>query len=137
MQVNMFIGLILDIIFVSIIKASTRRRRPTVNDDPFEIGPDKFSFPSGHASRAIYILCFFTMLHPLTYFVWPAMFVWAISVCVSRLLMYRHHILDVCAGILLGLFEAVVLSVLWCGQDTSVSLMAWISDDKVAGTDNY
>lgn len=44
MQMNMFLGLILDIVFVAVIKAATRRRRPTVNDDLFSIGPDKFRF---------------------------------------------------------------------------------------------
>lgn len=41
-QMNLLIGLILDIVFVASIKAATRRRRPTINDDLFSIGPDKF-----------------------------------------------------------------------------------------------
>lgn len=41
-QMNLFVGLILDIVFVASIKAATRRRRPTVNNDILSIGPDKF-----------------------------------------------------------------------------------------------
>lgn len=32
----------MDIVIVAIIKAATRRRRPTINDDIFSMGPDKF-----------------------------------------------------------------------------------------------
>lgn len=39
---SLILGLILDIILVAVIKAATRRRRPTVHDDLFTIGPDKF-----------------------------------------------------------------------------------------------
>lgn len=42
MQMNMFIGLILDIIFVACIKAATRRRRPALDDDVIMISMDKF-----------------------------------------------------------------------------------------------
>lgn len=41
-QMNLLVGLILDILIVASIKAATRRRRPTINDDLFSIGPDKF-----------------------------------------------------------------------------------------------
>lgn len=128
MQINMILGLILDIIFVAVSKAIIRRRRPT--EDPYSLGPDKYSFPSGHASRSVFILCFFTMLHPVTIFVWPSLAAWCFSVCLSRLILYRHHILDVVAGIFLGLFEALVLWVLWLNKDTAESIMMWLSDDR-------
>ncbi|GAB1860393.1 Phospholipid phosphatase 6 [Camponotus japonicus] len=73
MQVNLLIGLLLDILLIAVIKAITRRRRPTSNDDSFTIGPDKYSFPSGHASRATFIV----------------------------LLLRRHHIFDVLVGVFL------------------------------------
>jgi len=52
-----------------------------------------------------------------------------------RLLMYRHHILDVFGGIILGFFEALVMAVLWFGPETSKFLVSWISDEKIAGSD--
>lgn len=41
-QMNLFVALILDVIFVASIKAATRRRRPMVSTDLLAIGPDKF-----------------------------------------------------------------------------------------------
>uniref|UniRef100_A0A1L8DYI4 Putative presqualene diphosphate phosphatase n=1 Tax=Nyssomyia neivai TaxID=330878 RepID=A0A1L8DYI4_9DIPT len=130
MQINLLIGLIIDIVIVACIKAATRRRRPTVNDDPFSIGPDKFSFPSGHASRAVFMATFFTLLSPVSVFFWPPIIAWAVAVCFSRLLMYRHHILDVTAGAICGLVEALILYIIWCDHDTSLWLMKLLSDDK-------
>ena len=44
-----------------------RRRRPAYNVDdmPLTTGVDKFSFPSGHATRAVLLTVFFTVLYPL------------------------------------------------------------------------
>lgn len=131
MQMNLLFGLILDVIFVASIKAATRRRRPVIDTGFFTLGPDKFAFPSGHASRAFFILLFFTALQPLPIFFWPPVFAWAISVSLSRLLIYRHHILDVMAGILLGCFEAFLLSILWLGKDSSAWVMSWLSDERL------
>lgn len=44
-QINMFLALLVDILFVALIKAVARRRRPSV--DPYAMGPDVYSFPSG------------------------------------------------------------------------------------------
>lgn len=130
MQINLLFGLLIDIVIIACVKAATRRRRPTVNDDIFSIGPDKFSFPSGHASRAVFMATFFTILSPVPLIFWPPLIAWAAAVCLSRLLMYRHHILDVIAGALLGLVEAFILAVVWCDAETSLGIMQWISDDK-------
>lgn len=134
MQMNMFLGLVLDIVYVAVIKAATRRRRPTITEDLFTLGPDKFSFPSGHASRAFFILLFFTVLDPVSLLFWPPLFAWATSVALSRLLLYRHHILDIAAGAVLGCLEAVIMSVLWLGPDTSKWMMSWLSDENLPGT---
>lgn len=132
LQMNLLFGLLLDIIFVASIKAATRRRRPSIDDSTYlSINPDKFSFPSGHASRAFFILIFFTVLEPLPLLFWPPMFAWAISVSLSRLLLYRHHILDVVAGIVLGVLEAFLLCILWLGRDTSAWVMSWLSDENL------
>ncbi|XP_055910591.1 polyisoprenoid diphosphate/phosphate phosphohydrolase PLPP6 [Eupeodes corollae] len=133
MQINMLMGLLVDIVIVAVIKAATRRRRPTADVETIGIGPDKFSFPSGHASRAFFIVGFFTVLYPLPVFMWPALIAWASSVAVSRLLMYRHHCLDVCAGIILGLFETLIMYVLWLGPELTKSIMLSISEDYVPG----
>ena len=134
-QVNLFIGLIIDIILVWILKAITRRSTPAVDNNHFSFGPDKYSFPSGHASRAVFIACFFTAIDPLPIIFFPPLVAWSTSVCFSRLLIYRHHILDVLAGALLGIFEALLITVLWCNQDTSSWLINLMTDDKLSGAD--
>uniref|UniRef100_T1GI00 Phosphatidic acid phosphatase type 2/haloperoxidase domain-containing protein n=1 Tax=Megaselia scalaris TaxID=36166 RepID=T1GI00_MEGSC len=133
MQVNLMFGLLLDIVIVAIIKAATRRRRPTMNDEMFTIGMDKFSFPSGHASRAFFLLLFFTWLSPVSIIFWSPLFAWSFSVGLSRLLLYRHHILDVVAGAILGILEALLLCILWLGSDTCNWIMNTISEDYVPG----
>jgi presqualene diphosphate phosphatase len=135
MQVNLFMALIIDIFVVAIIKAIARRRRPSVNDDPFCIGPDVYSFPSGHASRASLLLVFFTCLDPFSIFFWPPLLAWWFAISISRLLLYRHHILDVVGGIVLGFTEAIVIGIIWIGPDTAKSLIKWISDEKNIGND--
>lgn len=153
---NLFIGLILDIIIVACIKALTRRRRPTVNDDFMVIGPDKFryinyllcifskqpkdpvfffrfSFPSGHASRAVLILLFFTVLNPISILFWPPLLAWTVSVAMSRLLLYRHHILDILGGVALAVLEALLLSIIWLEKDTAAWIMSCLSDERLPG----
>ncbi|XP_071640623.1 uncharacterized protein [Temnothorax longispinosus] len=131
MQINLLLGLLLDIILVTVLKAATRRRRPTVNDDPFAIGPDKYAFPSGHASRAAFVVYFFFYLWPVPWLYTPPLLAWLFSVCVSRLMMRRHHILDVVAGVLLGSFEGLIIGYIYLEQATCVNLISWITDENM------
>lgn len=97
----LLVGLIFDITYVALIKAFSRRRRPDYaqQDDQFGVVlADKHSFPSGHASRAIYVAVFFNNYSILSFLVW----IWASAVCCSRVLLGRHHIADVIAGVVLG-----------------------------------
>lgn len=135
MQVNFFIGLLIDIFLVAIIKAIVRRRRPSLSDDPFCVGPDVYSFPSGHASRGTLIFCFFTSLYPLSMIFWPPLFAWVVSLLVSRLLLYRHHILDLIGGVLLGIVEAFIVGLVWMNQESCLSLVGWMTDEKIAGAE--
>ncbi|EDW12318.2 phospholipid phosphatase 6 isoform X1 [Drosophila mojavensis] len=130
MQVNMLLGLLLDIVVVAVLKALVRRRRPAVVKDALVIGPDKFSFPSGHASRAFYILIFFTKLHTLPVVFWMPMTAWAVSVVISRLILKRHFILDVSAGALIGICEALFIGLIWISEETSASLLGLITEDE-------
>lgn len=125
MQANLIIGLLLDIIFVAVIKAITRRKRPSDNDDPFSIGPDKYSFPSGHASRAMFISYFFE-LWTISFIYALPLLAWSLSVCLSRIMMRRHHVLDVMVGAGLGLFEGVLMRYIYFGKETCTYLISWI-----------
>lgn len=109
MLARLLIGLIVDIFYVAIIKALARRRRPTYayqRDQMIVSSVDKHSFPSGHCSRSTYVALFvshyFAASSPFFTFI---VSIWAISVCISRVLLGRHHILDCVAGASLGWFN--------------------------------
>lgn len=121
----------LDTISVAVIKAITRRRRPISNDDPFTVGPDKYSFPSGHSSRAAFIVYFFFYIWPISLICVPPLLAWSFSVCMSRLLMRRHHILDVLVGVFLGIFEGLIIGYIYLEQETCINLISWITDVNI------
>lgn len=103
---KLFIGLIVDILYVATIKALARRRRPTYayqRDQMIVASVDKHSFPSGHCSRASYVALFTShyFAHSSPFFAFMVN-VWAAFVCASRVLLGRHHIFDCFAGIALG-----------------------------------
>lgn len=133
------VGLLLDIILIAIAKAYFRRRRPQQNTDDAlgQIGPDVFSFPSGHASRAVFVVFFFMHLWPISVIFYPPLLAWATSVCLSRILMNRHYILDVVGGCLLGILEGVIMSFLWLEDSTAKSFFSLISDEKLDGGDYH
>ncbi|XP_071877187.1 polyisoprenoid diphosphate/phosphate phosphohydrolase PLPP6 isoform X2 [Bombus fervidus] len=135
MQVNLLMALILDIIIIAILKAYIRRRRPAVNDDPFSLGPDKYSFPSGHASRSVLIFYFFKYLWPVSDICLLSISIWIFAVILSRLLMRRHYILDISAGIFLGYIEGMLVSILYLESETCSNLIYWITDEKLDGAE--
>lgn len=103
---KLLIGLIVDIFYVAVIKALARRRRPVYayqRDQMIVASVDKHSFPSGHCSRSTYVALFTSLYFhrsaPLFSFI---VNLWTISVCASRVLLGRHHILDCIAGMVLG-----------------------------------
>jgi membrane-associated phospholipid phosphatase len=97
------------------------------------LGPDKYSFPSGHSSRACFIAIFFILLYPLHFIVYMPLMAWSTSVCLSRLLLRRHHLLDVTGGVLLGVFEAVLLNWLWVSENFAHWIVSCLSDEKLDG----
>ena len=84
---NLLLALLLDIAVVAVLKAFTRRRRPSYNvDDQYATVKlvDKFSFPSGHATRATMLAALGTIVRPLPLLLWPALVAWATAVCVRN-----------------------------------------------------
>lgn len=97
---QLLIGLVFDIIYVAVLKALARRKRPDYapqGDQMLVVGVDKLSFPSGHSSRAIYVALFFSG----TVFALP-IWLWAVAVVASRVLLGRHFVGDALAGSMLG-----------------------------------
>ena len=70
---------------------------------------DDYAFPSGHASRAVAILLMYLTMFDLSstaLFLWNS---WAIAVCISRVFLGRHHVIDVIVGMIMGVFVHWVL----------------------------
>ena len=106
---NIFlIGLVLDVILVGLMKAVVRRPRPRDNIDDMvaTASIDRYSFPSGHASRSFFIASY-------SYFVLPSciqiLITWAFVLSLSRILMKRHYLADVIVGANLGIITGLVL----------------------------
>ena len=127
---NMIVLQILDIVLIAVIKAFVRRRRPALNKDDmfFTRGPDKFSFPSGHASRGFAVAFFFLGLYPLGMILNLPIVIWAIATAISRICLARHHILDVCGGFVLALIEYGIMTMIWLNEDKARSWAAFFAN---------
>ncbi|XP_022118919.2 phospholipid phosphatase 6 isoform X2 [Pieris rapae] len=133
LQVNMLIALLLDIVVIAIIKAFVRRRRPIPMNKLIPGNPDKYSFPSGHASRSVLIAFILICVDPVSFIFYPPLMAWVTSVAVSRVLIERHYFLDIFAGIGLGILEGLFISLIWLSQSTSTSILNSLSDEKRDG----
>ena len=105
---------------VGSLKAIVRRQRPAHNqEDMFgTISVDRFSFPSGHATRATTVACFI-VVHFLsgTYLVYP-LILWAVLVIASRVLLGRHYVSDVFVGVIIGVVQYIFAAQnLWLSSD--------------------
>lgn len=106
----LFTGLMFDIAVIGTAKGLVRRSRPAINhNDVLSIGPDKFSFPSGHTSRAVFLLFYFIKTSFFEQIPPSVIIIWLGSVVASRVLLGRHYISDVLAGILFGIFECLAV----------------------------
>ncbi|CAB1324192.1 unnamed protein product [Coregonus sp. 'balchen'] len=114
-MLNLFMALILDLILVGIVKAVVRRRRPSHNRmDMFAtFSVDRYSFPSGHATRAAmcarFLLAHLVLAAPLRVLV----FLWSVLVGLSRVLLGRHNVTDVLFGFLMGYCQYNLVEMLW------------------------
>lgn len=115
------LALILDIIFVAILKAAIRRKRPENNDDDMVMtySVDKMSCPSGHTSRAVMLTYLLVASSPHMYLIHPVLLVWCLCTCASRVMLGRHHIGDVLIGMILGYVEYCIIDGIWAGPETA------------------
>ncbi|NXT82117.1 PLPP6 phosphatase, partial [Zapornia atra] len=123
---NLLFALLLDLVLVAVVKGLVKRRRPTHNKmDMFvTISVDKYSFPSGHATRAALVCRFF--LHHLVLAV-PLrvlLVLWALVVGVSRVMLGRHNVTDVLFGLLLGYALYSVVESCWLSPLSAPALFA-------------
>ncbi|GJM86368.1 hypothetical protein PR202_ga02221 [Eleusine coracana subsp. coracana] len=110
--VGLVAGLVLDLVFVGLVKVVVRRPRPAYNaaDMYVAVAADHWSFPSGHSSRAFLVAAFLSGAGGIQHR--EALFIWAAATSASRVLLGRHYVLDVVAGACLGLFEAWLSSLI-------------------------
>lgn len=135
---NLFMALLLDLILVGIVKAVVRRRRPSHNRmDMFaSFSVDRYSFPSGHATRAAmcgrFLLAHLVLAAPLRVLV----LLWASLVGFSRVLLGRHNVTDVLFGFVMGYFQYNLVEMLWLSPLGLQGLLGGrgLEDDMVGST---
>ena len=102
---NLLAILVMDIALVAPMKLLFKRPRPALNRGTIPLSMsavDSYAFPSGHASRCVALAALFCYLPPfhLRTHLW---YIWAIVVSLSRVVIGRHHVLDIVAGMMAGL----------------------------------
>ena len=103
-----FAGLALVEVVVIGIKMIVRRRRPVGTDGMIYRKTDPFSFPSGHAARAVLLSLLAFRMGPLPAFI--VIIAWSPVMVISRIAIGIHYALDVVAGAALGgLLTAIIL----------------------------
>jgi presqualene diphosphate phosphatase len=111
--VNLEVGFLLDLLIVGAVKLLVKRARPSYAEKEYfpTILADKYSFPSGHSSRCIFIAMAFLIFRAVLCKVLVAFtIIWAFCTSMSRVLLGRHYVGDVIAGALIGVLVASILS---------------------------
>lgn len=132
---NFFALQLLDLAVIGVLKPLFRRQRPPYNGTMGSVtihAVDRFSFPSGHSTRAAFVAAFVVYsrtTHPLGL---PALLrrvecsvllaLWAVAVAVSRVAMGRHHVLDVVFGLVIGTLYVLAGNKFWIGNDVAGSI---------------
>jgi membrane-associated phospholipid phosphatase len=100
-------------LFDTIIKRMIGRARPLVTGsiDPYAFSPfiwraDYASLPSGHATTAFAVLVAFGTLWPRAR---TALWIYALAIAVSRVVVLAHHPTDVLAGAAVGVIGALLV----------------------------
>jgi undecaprenyl-diphosphatase len=88
-----------------LLKRTCRRARPVGGTNWGRlVGPDKYSFPSGHTTTAFALATITTTYWPG---IAPTLWVCAGCIAVSRALLGFHYLSDVIAGVALGLLSGL------------------------------
>jgi membrane-associated phospholipid phosphatase len=109
----LFTAIALPGLFVTVIKRMIGRARPLVGGsvDPYLFHPfawhaDYASLPSGHATTAFSVLVAFGTLFPRARTV---LWIYALAIALSRVMVSAHHVSDVFAGAVVGTVGALMV----------------------------
>ncbi|XP_066482185.1 polyisoprenoid diphosphate/phosphate phosphohydrolase PLPP6 isoform X2 [Tiliqua scincoides] len=126
--INLLFALVLDVVLVAAVKGLVKRRRPAHNKmDMFAtISVDKYSFPSGHATRAA-MVCRFILHHLVLAVPLRVLLVlWAFVVGISRVMLGRHNVSDVIFGLIMGYVQYSIVEYFWLSPFSAPALFtAW------------
>jgi membrane-associated phospholipid phosphatase len=100
-------GLALVEVVVIGIKMLIRRSRPAGTDGMIYRRTDPFSFPSGHAARAVLLSLLSLRMGPAAAFI--AIVAWSPVMVVSRIAIGIHYVLDVAAGAVVGAVLTIIV----------------------------
>nr|CAB3265056.1 presqualene diphosphate phosphatase-like [Phallusia mammillata] len=116
---NLLLALFVDLANIALLKSVFRRPRPMYNkDDMFAtVHLDKYSFPSGHATRAATVSCLLLTHLNLSLLIRICVAVWGILVGFSRVMLGRHHISDVGCGFFVGYVQFILVEKIWFTRD--------------------
>ncbi|XP_007555023.1 PREDICTED: presqualene diphosphate phosphatase-like [Poecilia mexicana] len=125
LMLNLTLALILDLLLVRAVKTLVRRRTPVQNrsDILSAFFMERYSFPSGHASRATMCARFFLAQVADTASMRVLVVSWAVLVSLSRLLLARHYVTDVGFGLAMGYCQYSVVERLWVTWDSLQDLV--------------
>lgn len=112
-------ALLLDLLLVRVVKTLVRRRMPVQNrsDILSTFFVERYSFPSGHATRAAMCARFLLAQQVDTASMRVLVVGWATLVSLSRLLLARHYVTDVGFGLAMGYCQYSLVERLWVTWD--------------------
>ncbi|WP_448564488.1 phosphatase PAP2 family protein [Thalassotalea ganghwensis] len=98
------------LIYFTLKNRLKRRRPPEVVPDFTSVitASDQFSFPSGHTMAAFLLACLVILFVGVS--AWP-IYIWAISIACSRVILGVHFPSDTLAGALLGTLIGLVVNI--------------------------
>ena len=125
--------LIVDLIIVGSTKLIVRRKRPSHNAKDMLLTnvADKFSFPSGHTTRAMSMALFVSAHFNIScMYIQLLVYAWPVLIAASRVMLGRHHVLDVLCGVAIGVAQYyLVVHYFWLSAETCEHIIRPIQEE--------